>query len=89
MSKINLNQSINCLLMKNEKKRTKKLKKTIDGAYESSEDYIQTKKRNVLIVFDDMIADMEANKKLSSRVTKLFFSGRKFNFLLVFYHDLI
>ena len=82
--------------MKNEKKRTKKLKKkiidyseTIDGAYECSEDYIQTKKRNVLIVFDDMIADMKANKKLSSRVTKLFFSGRKFNFLLVFYHDLI
>ena len=35
---------------------------TIDGVYESLEDYNPTKKRRVLIVFDNMIADMESNK---------------------------
>ena len=38
----------------------------------------------MLIVFDDVIADMEANKKLSPIVIKLFLSGRKFNISLVF-----
>ena len=38
---------------------------TIDDVYENLEDYNLTKKRRVLIVFDDMIADMESNKKLS------------------------
>ena len=35
----------------------------IDGVYENLEDYNTTKKRRVLIAFDDMIADMESNKK--------------------------
>ena len=34
----------------------------IDDAYANLEDYNSTKKRKVLIVFDDMVADMEANK---------------------------
>ena len=38
----------------------------------------------ILIVFDDMIADMIHNKKLNSIVTKLFIRGRKFNISLVF-----
>ena len=37
------------------------------------------------MVFDDMIADMESNKKLSLIVTELFFRGRKINISLVFY----
>ena len=36
---------------------------TIDDVYENLEDYNPTKKRKVLIVFDDMIADMETYKK--------------------------
>ena len=43
---------------------------TIDDVYEDLEDYNPTKKRRVLIVFDDMIADMESNKKLSSIVKR-------------------
>ena len=43
-----------------------------------------TKKRKVLIVFADVIADMEANKKLNPIVTELFLSGRKPNISLVF-----
>ena len=35
------------------------------------------KKRRVLIVSDDLTADMEANKKLSPVVTELFLRGRK------------
>ena len=39
---------------------------TIDDVYEHLEDYDPIKKRRVLIVFDDIIADMESNKKITS-----------------------
>ena len=42
------------------------------------------KKRKILIVFDDMIADMLSNKKLNPVVTELFIRGRKLNISLVF-----
>ena len=35
------------------------------------------KKRKLLIFFDDMIADMDANKKLSPIVTELFLRRKK------------
>ena len=35
-------------------------------------------------MFDDMIADIECNKKLSPTVTELFLRGRKLNISLVF-----
>ena len=38
----------------------------------------------MLIVFDDMIADMEANEKLGPIVTELFLRGRKLDILFVF-----
>ena len=38
----------------------------------------------ILIVFNDMIADMIHNKKLNSIVTELFIRGRKLNISLVF-----
>ena len=50
---------------------------TIDDVYENLEEFNATKKRRMLIVFDDMIADMESNKKLSPFVTELFLRGRK------------
>ena len=37
------------------------------------------KERKILIVFDDMIADIINNKKLNSIVTELFIGGRKLN----------
>ena len=40
--------------------------------YENLVDYNPTKKRRVLIVFDDVITYMESNKKLSPIVTELF-----------------
>ena len=42
------------------------------------------KKRRVLIVFDDTIADMESNKKLSPLLNELFLRRRQLNILLVF-----
>ena len=69
------------LLIKEKKIAIKELKnpkkfidysQTIDDVYGSLEDYNPTKKRKVLIMLDDMVADMEANKKLSPIVTELF-----------------
>ena len=37
-----------------------------------------------MIVFDDMIADMLSNKRLSPIITELFIRGRKMNIFLVF-----
>ena len=56
----------------------------IDDVYERLEDYNPTKKRRVLIVFDDMIADMESNKILSPIVPELFLRGRRLSISLVF-----
>ena len=50
--------------------------------YEYLEYYNPAKKRKVLIVFDDIIVDMEANKKLSAIVTVLFIRVRKVNISL-------
>ena len=52
--------------------------------YENLEDYNLTKKKRVLKAFDDMIADMKSNKKVSLIVTELFLRGRKLNISLVF-----
>ena len=54
------------------------------NVYKNIEDYNPNKNRKILIVFDDMIADMINNKKLDSIVTELFIRGRKFNISIVF-----
>ena len=58
--------------------------KTIDDNYKHLEDSNPIKKRRVLIVFDDMISDMESNKKLSPIVTQLSLRERKLSISLVF-----
>ena len=57
---------------------------TIDDIYKNLEDYDPSKKRRILIVLDDMIADMESNKKLSPIVTELFLRGKKNSISLIF-----
>ena len=49
----------------------------MDYFYKSFEEYNPNKKRKILIVFDDMIADMLINKKLSPIVPELFIRGKK------------
>ena len=52
--------------------------------YKNIEDYNLIKKRKILIVFDDMIADMINNNKLNPIETELFIRGRKLNISIVF-----
>ena len=49
-----------------------------------TQEYNPHKKRKILIVFDDMIADMLSNKKLNSIVTESFIRGRRLNIALIF-----
>ena len=52
--------------------------------YKNIDEYNIYKERKILIVLDDMIADMISNKKLHSIVTKLFIRGRKLNISFIF-----
>ena len=54
------------------------------NVYRNINYYNPDKENKILIVFDDMIADMIYNKKLDSIVTELFIRGRKLNISLVF-----
>ena len=56
----------------------------MQDVYKNIDEYNVDKERKILIVFDDMIADMIHNKKLNSIVTELFIRGRKLNISLVF-----
>ena len=56
----------------------------MDDIFKSIDEYNSNKKRKILIVFDDMIAEMLSNKKLNQIVTELFIRGRKLNISLVF-----
>ena len=56
----------------------------IHNVYKSIDDYNPDKGNKILIVFDDMIADLIHYKKLNSIVTELFIRGRKLNISLVF-----
>ena len=56
---------------------------TIGDVHENLEDYNPTKKRKVFIAIDDMIADMESNKKVHLKVTELLSRDRKLNISLV------
>ena len=51
--------------------------------YKNIDNYNPDKENKVLIVFDDMIADIINNEKLNSIVTELFIRGRKLNISLV------
>ena len=52
--------------------------------YKNIEIYYIDKENKILIVFEDIIADMINNKKLNLIVTELFIRGRKLTISLVF-----
>ena len=56
----------------------------MQDVYKNISHYNPNKENKILIVLDDMIADMISNKKLNSVVTELFIRGRKINISLVF-----
>ena len=56
----------------------------MQDVYKNIDEYNIDKERKILIVFDDMIADIINNKKVNSIATKLFIRDRKLNIYLVF-----
>ena len=56
----------------------------MSDVYKNIEDYNPDEERKVLIVFDNMIADMINNKRLNPVVTELFIRGRKLSISIVF-----
>ena len=56
----------------------------MQDVYKNIKDYNPRINRKVLVVFDNMIADMINNKKLNPVVTELFIRGRKLNISIVF-----
>ena len=56
----------------------------MQDVYKNTEDYNPNKKRKVLIVIDDMIADMINTKRLNPIVTELFIRGRRLGISIVF-----
>ena len=58
--------------------------KDMDDIIESIDNYNPNKTHKIMIVFDDMIADLYGNKKFQQIVTEFFIKGRKLNISFVF-----
>ena len=56
----------------------------MDDIYKNINDYNPSRKRRILIVFDDMISDIMTNKKFQAIIKELFIRCRKLNSSLVF-----
>ena len=56
----------------------------MDDVYQNIDDYSLRRKRKILIVFDDMIADIMSNKAFQAIIKELFIICRKLNISLVF-----
>ena len=54
---------------------------TMDDVYENINDYNRSRKRKILILFDDMIADIMTNKEFQAIIKELFIS---LNLILLF-----
>ena len=61
----------------------------MDYVYENIDDYNPSRKRKILIVFDDMIADIVTNKNFQAIIKKLFIRCRHWILLLCLSHILI
>ena len=57
---------------------------TTDNVYENIDDYNPSRKRKILIVFDDEIADIMKNKRFQAIIKELFIRCKKLNISLVF-----
>ena len=57
---------------------------TMDYVYENIDDYNLNRQRKILIVFDDMIAEIMPNKKFQALNKELFIRCRELNISLVF-----
>ena len=58
---------------------------TMDDIYNNIDDYNLKRKREILIVLDDMIADNMTNKRFQAIIKELFIRCRKLNISLVLF----
>ena len=93
MQKIRTKQNITYLINKRQKvgsdyyddpKAFMEYSNDMQDVYKNIEDDNPRKNRKELTVFDDMIADVINNKKLSPTVTELFIRSRELNISIVF-----
>ena len=56
----------------------------MDDVYKNIDVYNSNRRRKILIVFDNMIADIMTNKKFQAIIKELFITCRKLNISLVF-----
>ena len=57
---------------------------TMDDVYDNINDYNSSRRRKILIAFDDMIADIMTNRRLQAIIKELFIRCRKLNISFVF-----
>ena len=57
---------------------------TLDDVYENIYDYNPSRKRKILIVFGDIIADVKSNKNFQLKIEELFIRFKRLNISLVF-----
>ena len=57
---------------------------TMDDVYNNMNDYNSNRRRKILIVFDDMIADIMTNRTFQAIIKELLIRCRKLNISLVF-----
>ena len=56
----------------------------MNDVYADISNYNKKRENKALIVFDDMIADIEYNKNFKKIIKELFYGGRKMNISIVF-----
>ena len=56
----------------------------MQGVYKIIKEYNTDKERKILIVFDDIVANVINNKILNSMLTKLFIRSSKLNISIIF-----
>ena len=61
----------------------------MDDIYKNIEEYNPNKKRQILIVLDNMVADKLSNKRLNQTVTELFIKCCKTKHLSCFYYTVL
>ena len=59
---------------------------SMDDVYNNIDEYNPKRKRKILIVFHDMIADIMTNKRFQSMIKELFIRRRKLNISICFYY---
>ena len=73
-----------CLKYLNDSKAFIEYSNDMDNIFKDIEEYNPNKNWEILVVFDEMIADMLSNKKLNPIVTELFIRGKKLTISLAF-----